>query len=109
MLYTTNIGDEVVVDFSIGGPPSLHTGRVEMISRRGINVSTPWGHKFVKWHNVKRVTKRTDDKRIRQLEAERDRLQDALKSLRFRPVQCSLCDDNCFKVHVALAAPKGLE
>ncbi|GAF67684.1 unnamed protein product [marine sediment metagenome] len=55
-LKTTNIGDTAIVDLNPQSP-SFHIGEVKMISYRGINVSSTWGDKFVKWANVKEINK----------------------------------------------------
>jgi hypothetical protein len=48
------LGDSAVVQFE---PNSYHEGQVSFISYRGINVSTNWGDRFVKWCNVVKIIK----------------------------------------------------
>jgi hypothetical protein len=36
---------------------SVETGTVNLISHRGINISSPWGDKFVKWTHVLEIEK----------------------------------------------------
>jgi len=52
--FTTNIGDLVV--YKNESNPEL-TGYVKLVNIKGVNVSTPYGDKFVKWANVISVDK----------------------------------------------------
>lgn len=54
MMRTTNLGDTAIIRPVLG---SIEQGKVDMVSTRGINVITPWGPKFVKWHNVIEILK----------------------------------------------------
>ena len=36
---------------------SVQEGIITMINRNGINVSTNWGDRFIKWHHVLKIRK----------------------------------------------------
>ena len=54
--YTTTLADYAIVNIgSYGKAQSIHSGRVTMISQRGINIKLQYGEPFVKWCNVKQI------------------------------------------------------
>jgi hypothetical protein len=45
------------VNFNPTGQPSIHEGIITLISKRGINIKTMCGDRFVKWDNVIEIIK----------------------------------------------------
>lgn len=58
-MKNANLFDIAVYDFSLGkGGQSIRKGEITSITLRGVNITTGYGDKFVKWCHVKEIIKK---------------------------------------------------
>lgn len=53
LLRNTNLYDTAIYNKY----DSVQDGKIKFISERGVNISTPYGDKFIKWTHVKEIIK----------------------------------------------------